>query len=103
MDRRVAIAQGVYKTKSLSAILKFSFLFISFPIPDRDRSILLNADESMTESDKKPLSPKEQAAAEKKARLEKALRENLKRRKGLQRGRGEAAPDAIKNKNRLTD
>jgi len=47
--------------------------------------------------------PKQQKAADKKDRLAEALRANLRKRKGLQRGRGESAPDAIKNKNRLTD
>ena len=57
----------------------------------------------MSNSGPENLTPKQKAALEKKERLEKALRENLRRRKGLQRDRGEAAPDAIKNKNRLTD
>jgi hypothetical protein len=57
----------------------------------------------MSENETPKLSAKEQLAADKQARLEKALRENLRKRKGLQRGRGEDAPDAIKNKNRMTD
>jgi len=57
----------------------------------------------MSKSKSENLTPKERAEAEKKARLAEALRQNLKRRKGLQRGRGEDAPDAIKNKNRMTD
>ena len=57
----------------------------------------------MSKSDSDHLTPKERIEAEKKARLADALRQNLKRRKGLQRGRGEDAPDAIKNKNRMTD
>ncbi|MCG8491484.1 MAG: hypothetical protein MI743_07710 [Sneathiellales bacterium] len=48
-------------------------------------------------------SNKEKLREEKADRLASALRENLKKRKGLQRGRGEHAPDAIKNKNRLSD
>jgi hypothetical protein len=57
----------------------------------------------MSKSESENLTPKARAEAEKKARLAEALRENLRRRKGLQRGRGEDAPDAIKNKNRMTD
>lgn len=57
----------------------------------------------MSGSDQSKQSSKQKAAKEKQERLSQALRENLKRRKGLQRGRGEAPPDAIKNKNRLTD
>lgn len=57
----------------------------------------------MDKSNTSNLTPKETADAEKKERLADALRQNLRRRKGLQRGRGEGAPDAIKNKNRLTD
>ncbi len=57
----------------------------------------------MSDNETPKLTGKEQLAADKQARLEKALRENLRKRKGLQRGRGEDAPDAIKNKNRMTD
>ena len=57
----------------------------------------------MSKSESDNLTPKARAEAEKKARLADALRQNLRRRKGLQRGRGEDAPDAIKNKNRMTD
>lgn len=57
----------------------------------------------MSKSDSDHLTSKARIEAEKKARLADALRQNLKRRKGLQRGRGEDAPDAIKNKNRMTD
>ncbi|MBO6825584.1 MAG: hypothetical protein JJ879_05240 [Sneathiella sp.] len=55
----------------------------------------------MTDNDKKQNRDKERQ--EKADRLSDALRENLRKRKALQRGRGAAAPDAIKNKNRLTD
>ncbi|WP_193714522.1 hypothetical protein [Sneathiella sp. P13V-1] len=55
----------------------------------------------MAEDSKK--SGKEKAREEKADRLSDALRENLRKRKQLQRDRGAGAPDAIKNKNRLTD
>ncbi|MFC4270026.1 hypothetical protein GQF03_05795 [Sneathiella chungangensis] len=53
----------------------------------------------------KPGNPtqKERQKAEKAERLATALRENLRKRKDLQRNRGEAAPAAIKNRNKLTD
>ncbi|GLQ05559.1 hypothetical protein [Sneathiella chinensis] len=57
----------------------------------------------MNEQKKGEISLKQKQQQEKAERLAAALRENLRKRKGLQRGRGEAAPDAIKNKNRLTD
>ncbi len=57
----------------------------------------------MTDPKQEKLDPKQQKEVNKKDRLAKALRENLRKRKGLQRGRGEVAPDAIKNKNRMTD
>ncbi len=48
--------------------------------------------------------PKKQKQREEKTdRLAGALRDNLRKRKSLQRGRGEQAPAPIKNKNRLTD
>jgi len=49
------------------------------------------------------ITKKQKQREEKTDRLAGALRDNLKRRKSLQRGRGEQAPDAIKNKNRLFD
>ena len=57
----------------------------------------------MSDSNSPDKSNREKVRDEKKDRLSDALRENLKRRKSLQRGRGEAAPDAIKNKNSLFD
>jgi hypothetical protein len=57
----------------------------------------------MSPADKTPDTNRDKLKADKQDRLNEALRENLKRRKSLQRGRGEAAPDAIKNKNRLFD
>ncbi len=57
----------------------------------------------MIDKDKGDLSPKQKIQADKADRLADALRENLRKRKSLQRGRGDTAPDAIKNKNRLTD
>ncbi len=57
----------------------------------------------MTNTDKTAQTPKQKIKSEKADRLADALRQNLRKRKSLQRGRGEAAPDAIKNKNRLTD
>jgi len=47
------------------------------------------------------LNAKEKKQAEKAAALSEALRANLRKRKSLQRDRGEAAPDPIKNKDRL--
>ena len=46
---------------------------------------------------------KESEKAEKAARLAEQLRANLRKRKSLQRQRGENAPHAIKNKDRLID
>ncbi|MEX0582944.1 MAG: hypothetical protein WD185_04685 [Sneathiella sp.] len=46
---------------------------------------------------------KEKLKSEKTERLAAALRTNLRKRKDLQRSRGVAAPDAIKNRNKLTD
>lgn len=57
----------------------------------------------MTERKDKKDSRKQQLQAEKAERLAAALRENLRKRKDLQRNRGEAAPDAIKNRDKLTD
>ncbi|MBL4740342.1 MAG: hypothetical protein JKY12_05075 [Sneathiella sp.] len=57
----------------------------------------------MTDTQKGDISPKQKKQNDKADRLSEALRQNLRKRKGLQRERGEAAPDAIKNKNRLTD
>jgi len=57
----------------------------------------------MTDAKHTKLSQQQQKDADKKDRLAVALRANLRKRKGLQRGRGETAPDAIKNKNRMTD
>ncbi|MCC3304360.1 hypothetical protein [Sneathiella sp. HT1-7] len=56
-------------------------------------------------TDQKPdsKSSKEQLKAAKAQRLAEELRNNLRKRKNLQRNRGEAAPDAIKNRDRLTD
>ncbi|MFT6558471.1 hypothetical protein [Sneathiella sp.] len=48
-------------------------------------------------------SQKQKLKDEKADRLAGALRDNLRKRKSLQRGRGEQAPDAIKNKNKLID
>ncbi len=44
---------------------------------------------------------KKQQQAEKAERLAEALRQNLRKRKELQRNRGEAAPPPIKNPDRL--
>lgn len=57
----------------------------------------------MTIDDESSKSNKEKLQAEKAARLASQLRGNLRKRKSLQRQRGEDAPDAIKNKDRLTD
>ncbi|USG62052.1 hypothetical protein NBZ79_03565 [Sneathiella marina] len=57
----------------------------------------------MTTDGKSPKNNKEKLQAEKAARLANQLRGNLRKRKSLQRQRGEEAPDAIKNKDRLTD
>ena len=57
----------------------------------------------MTEQNTDSKSLKQQQKAEKAQRLAEELRNNLRKRKNLQRNRGEAAPDAIKNRNRLTD
>lgn len=57
----------------------------------------------MTDAQKGDVSPKQKKQNDKTDRLAEALRQNLRKRKGLQRDRGEVAPDAIKNKNRLTD
>jgi len=57
----------------------------------------------MTTDGESPKSNKEKLQAEKAARLASQLRGNLHKRKSLQRQRGEDAPDAIKNKDRLTD
>ncbi|MEX1035129.1 MAG: hypothetical protein WDZ54_04185 [Sneathiella sp.] len=46
---------------------------------------------------------KEKLKSEKTERLAVALRANLRKRKDRQRSRGVAAPDAIKNRDRLTD
>jgi len=55
----------------------------------------------MADYDKK--TNRERVRDDKADRLAEALRENLRKRKQLQRNRGSDAPDAIKNKNRLTD
>ena len=57
----------------------------------------------MTKENADKMSQKKKQQAEKAERLADALRANLRKRKNLQRSRGEAAPDAIKNRNRLTD
>ena len=57
----------------------------------------------MTEQKTDSKSFKQRQKAEKARRLAEELRNNLRKRKNLQRGRGEAAPDAIKNRDRLTD
>ncbi|WP_339631475.1 hypothetical protein [uncultured Sneathiella sp.] len=46
---------------------------------------------------------KEKLKAEKAERLASELRANLRKRKELQRSRGATAPDAIKNRDKLTD
>ena len=57
----------------------------------------------MTGRDDSGKSGKKQQQAEKAERLAAALRSNLRKRKDLQRNRGEIAPDAIKNRDKLTD
>lgn len=57
----------------------------------------------MSDKEKGVETSKQKIQTEKADRLANALRENLRKRKSLQRGRGDNAPDAIKNKNRLTD
>ncbi|WP_202526259.1 hypothetical protein [Sneathiella litorea] len=57
----------------------------------------------MTDKKADNKSLKEQQQAEKNERLASALRNNLRKRKDLQRNRGATAPDAIKNRDRLTD
>ncbi|MBL4907361.1 MAG: hypothetical protein JKX94_07915 [Sneathiella sp.] len=57
----------------------------------------------MDDNEKGAQTPKQKIQSDKADRLAAALRENLRKRKSLQRGRGDGAPDAIKNKNRLTD
>jgi len=60
-------------------------------------------DTAMTDDEPKKLTQQQQKDADKKDRLAGLLRANLRKRKGLQRDRGETAPDAIKNKNRMID
>lgn len=55
----------------------------------------------MTNGKEGDQSEREKKQAEKAAALSDALRDNLRKRKSLQRHRGEAAPAAIKNKDRL--
>jgi hypothetical protein len=57
----------------------------------------------MTSENDSQKSKKENLQIEKAARLAVQLRDNLHKRKSLQRQRGEKAPQAIKNKDRLTD
>ncbi|MBO0334043.1 hypothetical protein J0X12_10475 [Sneathiella sp. CAU 1612] len=57
----------------------------------------------MTEHKTDSKTSKERQKAEKAERLAAELRNNLRKRKDLQRNRGTAAPDAIKNRDRLTD
>jgi hypothetical protein len=57
----------------------------------------------MTEQKTDSKNIKQQKKVEQAQRLAEELRNNLRKRKNLQRNRGEAAPDAIKNRNRLTD
>jgi hypothetical protein len=57
----------------------------------------------MTDHNDDKVSQKKRLQAEKTERLAAELRANLRKRKNLQRSRGEAAPDAIKNRNRLGD
>ena len=57
----------------------------------------------MTDSSLHKDAIKKKQQAEKAARLATALRANLRKRKDLQRNRGEAAPDAIKNQSKMTD
>ena len=57
----------------------------------------------MTGENTDKMSQKRKQQAEKAERLAEALRANLRKRKTLQRSRGEAAPDAIKNRDRLGD
>ena len=57
----------------------------------------------MTDDDKNHSSRQARRKAEKDARLSEALRTNLRRRKSRQRDRGDTAPAAIKNTDRLTD
>ena len=58
---------------------------------------------SMPMNNDDKLGHKKKTQAEKAERLAEALRANLRKRKKLQRSRGEAAPDAIKNRDRLGD
>lgn len=67
------------------------------------RYLFLKKWPAMNNDDKDAVTSKQKIKAEKADRLAEALRENLRKRKSLQRGRGDAAPDAIKNKNRMTD
>ncbi|WP_373089761.1 hypothetical protein [Sneathiella sp.] len=55
----------------------------------------------MTDDDKDKQGRKQKLQAEKAERLAAALRSNLRKRKNLQHNRGEKAPDAIKNRDRL--
>ncbi|MEH6527966.1 MAG: hypothetical protein V7723_18000 [Sneathiella sp.] len=57
----------------------------------------------MTTDGQNSKSNKEKLQAEKATRLADQLRGNLRKRKSLQRQRGEDAPNAIKNKDKLTD
>ncbi|MEH6546412.1 MAG: hypothetical protein V7701_08295 [Sneathiella sp.] len=57
----------------------------------------------MTTDGQNSKSNKEKLQAEKTTRLADQLRGNLRKRKSLQRQRGEDAPNAIKNKDKLTD
>ncbi|WP_340150490.1 hypothetical protein [uncultured Sneathiella sp.] len=57
----------------------------------------------MADHGNKKSTDKERLKAEKAERLAAELRANLRKRKELQRSRGGIAPDAIKNRDKLTD